>query len=131
MTARSGPYMNVRFHVLNLTSAVSTLKRNRTVRNGPVAVTHLGEVVLRELLLLQHGRALQRVRVDLFASDLFILLSWKRAGNDVNCIITTPHPTAERHTQPCGAQAGQLLLGTPVAGTLPPAWSVTLHFIIP
>lgn len=55
------------------------LRGGLAARPGP----HLGEVVLRELLLLQHGCALQRVRVDLLARDLLVLLSWKRAGSAV------------------------------------------------
>lgn len=39
---------------------------------------HLWEVVLRELLLLQHGCALQRIRVDLLPCHLLVLLGWKR-----------------------------------------------------
>lgn len=52
-------------------------------------MTYLGEVVLWELLLLQHGRALQRVRVDLLAGHLLILLGWKEAQDDFSA---APHP---------------------------------------
>lgn len=64
---------------------------------------HLGEVVLRELLLLQHGRALQRVRVDLLARDFLVLLSWKRGGRAVTAASPARQP----------AQA--VLVGTPEA----------------
>ena len=54
-----------------------------------LAGTYLGEIVLRELLLLQHGRALQCVRVDLLAGHLLVLLGWKKAQGDFS---SAPHP---------------------------------------